>query len=873
MEIVFRRASLALLVALAASCASLEELTADGSCGNKVLEDGEDCDGFGESSDSECSAAGRAHACRYVCGLAATRPGATCPSGWICGTDGICRDHARRFGELEPILALDRPPIAADLDGDESADLVAVGFSGVTAWFGDGRRGFGSEVPIEVPELTDLEVLDLDLDEKADLVVTTPAGLHVILGDEARSLTPVTYEVPEGQRLMECYECEVVSVRAASRVPVDDLLVVTAKAGFRGGEKLIAIAQLLGRELVEYSLLSVAQSGRLARPVVADVDALGQPGAEEIAIFFSGGDEVLIVSPGCADRRGRECSPVIRSSITLPKPLYVGACPTGFQGVALGDVDGDGFVDLIAELAGNSIAVSYGDGRGGFCSHAARGGDCASSGGVSGRAEIDLRLEDVGVIAFPTYCGVADLDRDGRVELVSFSGEVFSSTSASGRFEIVARATGQPIAFGDFNADGIDDLVSGALEAQSLSFLFGTPTGALNEVRVPGVRRGDLSSVAVGDFDGDGADDLSYANQQNEARVLFGRPFGVPGPDIRMADLSETAVRLVAGDLVARDGELASFADPGTQDAIADLAVVIESEARVALVLLAGSSRRRMFPTSAVDLSDPVTLDRSIPVATWAGRFGPNADPLPDLLALTYTPGDTFRYMLSLHEAQGAGRFARVAFAEAPPCVSPDSLAGSIAIIDLEGDGRDEILFLPPGGFVRDHALHVLRADGLGTLVCDETKKLSFADVGRIGALSVEDLNGDGAGDLLFRYFFESERIDFYVDIERPLLGGAHRALAIEGSNETLLELAPVRTISNDIAVLTGGSLQLAELDGDVLRPVSSLVLPPISFVTTFVRRPLSPRPLLDIDRDGFEDLLLHGDAAVHFARQLPVRE
>src|SRR5437899_10030713 len=78
---------------------------------------------------------------------------------------------------------------------------------------------------------------------------------------------------------------------------------------------------------------------------------------------------------------------------------------------------------------------------------------------------------------------------------------------------------------GDFNRDGIPDLVVTNLFSGSVSVLLGNGDGTF---RAP-VAFGAGSSpvfVAVGDFDGDGAQDLAVANYHSTVSVLLGNGDG-----------------------------------------------------------------------------------------------------------------------------------------------------------------------------------------------------------------------------------------------------------------------------------------------------------------------------------------------------------
>ena len=88
------------------------------------------------------------------------------------------------------------------------------------------------------------------------------------------------------------------------------------------------------------------------------------------------------------------------------------------------------------------------------------------------------------------------------------------------------------IAIGDFNGDGILDLVTAnsALDTPgtpgTVTILLGNGDGTFTTKSTPGVGNGPYS-VAVGDFNGDGIPDLAVANTgDNTVTILLGNGDG-----------------------------------------------------------------------------------------------------------------------------------------------------------------------------------------------------------------------------------------------------------------------------------------------------------------------------------------------------------
>jgi hypothetical protein len=77
------------LALVASACADLPPLEAN-VCGNSVIDESEDCDSFADPDlgpNTQCApASDTANACRSVCSQTIS-----CPFGWGCGPEGVCR--------------------------------------------------------------------------------------------------------------------------------------------------------------------------------------------------------------------------------------------------------------------------------------------------------------------------------------------------------------------------------------------------------------------------------------------------------------------------------------------------------------------------------------------------------------------------------------------------------------------------------------------------------------------------------------------------------------------------------------------------------------------------------------------------------------
>jgi len=193
-----------------------------------------------------------------------------------------------------------------------------------------------------------------------------------------------------------------------------------------------------------------------------------------------------------------------RSDGTLQPAITV---PVGIQGssepfsAAIADFDGDGRNDLaIADMRSRSIIVRLGNGDGTL------------------RAEI--AYPDGGT---PAYIVIArDMDLDGKLDLVAANRgsddvSVLINRGDGTFLDPVVSSTGAgtgpySIAVADFNLDGVPDVVTANFMTSNASVLLGIGDGSFEEPIDAGSTGMFSYGVAAGDFNGDTKPDLATCN-------------------------------------------------------------------------------------------------------------------------------------------------------------------------------------------------------------------------------------------------------------------------------------------------------------------------------------------------------------------------
>ena len=212
--------------------------------------------------------------------------------------------------------------------------------------------------------------------------------------------------------------------------------------------------------------------------------------------------------------------------------------------VALGDVNGDGLLDIVTVNDGGTASVLLG----------------LSAGSYGPKADYPTG-------SYPDGIALGDVNGDGRLDLVtSNSGDNTISVllgTGTGTFGLKADyATGAQaygLALGDVNGDGRLDVVTANINSSSASVLLALNGGGFGVPAIYGTNYSPLS-VALGDVNGDGQLDMVTANAISPthgvcaASVLLGTGAGTFGSKTDYP-IASSVISVILGD-VNGDGHL-----------------------------------------------------------------------------------------------------------------------------------------------------------------------------------------------------------------------------------------------------------------------------------------------------------------------------
>ncbi|HVY47550.1 MAG TPA: VCBS repeat-containing protein, partial [Minicystis sp.] len=516
------------------ACADLPPL---GECGNGVLDEHEDCDGApGQGPNGEAVPCGKpsdARACRYTCDGNDQAPGA-CPSGYVCGGfDHVCRKPAGAFSD-RPIATLPVGPdalAAADFDGDGYADVYvrhgASNPASASVVFFEQGGARSSTVPVpgfQFGAAGPLTSTAADLIEVTSLSYASSysAGMLVLRGGKERSFLPASF----------------------SSLPVPKK--PTTFLPLRAGDARIAVQ---GDRLVEfYSYFSIDAAetvvGLGEAPAAApEVALLGDPAshaAERIAVPFA--DHVAVYD-----------------GMTNASKFAVSVPMTPITGVWLSRYDADARTDMVIEVTPPADVPHY--------FHALGASDpdhMISPGDMMPSTTVTAAPADDRIAAHGRIVAVANLTGRELPEVLTEKG--LFGFGYDGQYEKRVEADwpaqenppGKPndlvAAIGDFNHDGLPDVLVGSRSAPDLHYIVNAGHGQYDTGKIG--TAGSTTALVCADVDGDVHDDavfVQHGSDVDEIGVIFGSEGALPGAPKLVGPFETISQLVVAPNLLSDD--------------------------------------------------------------------------------------------------------------------------------------------------------------------------------------------------------------------------------------------------------------------------------------------------------------------------------